>query len=160
MCKKEIHLSITQVVAASFCERKVILDRSHGQKKTPAVVARAAAGEVAHAQFEREGRALAARGPILPPQSSQVPMPAPGATAQTNRDRRCFIASTVYGQDARETDILRAWRDRVLMRSMFGRLAVTIYYRLSPRVAAFVGRRPRLLYRVRAGLDALVRRIG
>ncbi len=160
MREKEVHLSITQVVAASFCERKVLLDRRHGQKKKPAVAARAAAGEVAHAQFEREGRALAARGPILRPLPRQMPVPGPTAAAPGAGDRRCFIASTVYGSDAPETQALRAWRDRVLLRSALGRGLVRLYYALSPQVAAFVGRRPYLLRRVRMGLDAIVRRIG
>jgi hypothetical protein len=158
--KQEIRLSITQVVSASYCEHKAMLDCRIGQKKTPTVAARAAAGEVAHAQFEREGRVLASRGPILPPHSNQTPMPGATTGAQTGRDRRCFIASTVYGQEAPETEVLRAWRDRVLMRTVLGRGFVRLYYVLSPRIAAFVGSRPGLLRRVRACLDALVRRVG
>lgn len=47
-------------------------------------------------------------------------------------DRRCFIASHVYGIDDPRTEALRRFRDSRLMPSKPGRLLVRIYYALSP----------------------------
>jgi len=47
-------------------------------------------------------------------------------------DTRCFIASHVYGVDHQKTEKLRQFRDRELMKSAFGRAAVSFYYKVSP----------------------------
>lgn len=51
------------------------------------------------------------------------------------QDKRCFIATALYGEAAFETAHLRDWRDEVLMKSALGRRAVALYYRVSPRIA-------------------------
>jgi hypothetical protein len=54
---------------------------------------------------------------------------------------QCFIATTAYGSStAAELDMLRAFRDRVLMQSEPGKAFVRFYYRHSPPVAAFIAR--------------------
>ena len=51
----------------------------------------------------------------------------------------CFIATAAYGsQTAAELDTLRAFRDRVLVKSGPGRWAVETYYRLSPPLAEYI----------------------
>jgi hypothetical protein len=51
----------------------------------------------------------------------------------------CFIATAAYGsQTAAELDTLRAFRDRVLVKSWPGRWAVESYYRLSPPLAEYI----------------------
>jgi hypothetical protein len=52
----------------------------------------------------------------------------------------CFIATAVFPQNAPELTILRRYRDEVLRPTPFGRRAIWIYYRLSPRLAAWIGR--------------------
>ncbi|WP_327084829.1 CFI-box-CTERM domain-containing protein [Thauera sp. Sel9] len=47
-------------------------------------------------------------------------------------DRRCFIATSVFGDDAPETATLRRYRDVVLMRSRWGMCLVDLYYCLRP----------------------------
>jgi hypothetical protein len=60
--RKIVHsISISRIISASFCERKMLLDCRDGQKRTAETAARARAGEAAHKQFENEGKALAAR---------------------------------------------------------------------------------------------------
>jgi len=51
----------------------------------------------------------------------------------------CFIATAAYGSEtAKELDTLRAFRDKVLLRSEPGRWFVTAYYRMSPPLAEFI----------------------
>jgi len=53
----------------------------------------------------------------------------------------CFIATAAYGTEtASQLDILRDFRDRVLLKSALGSRFVAAYYRLSPPVADFIAR--------------------
>ena len=52
----------------------------------------------------------------------------------------CFIATAAYGTDtATELDVLRDFRDRVLLSNALGSRFVDAYYKLSPPVADFIG---------------------
>jgi phage FluMu protein Com len=56
-------------------------------------------------------------------------------------DRKCFIATAVYGTpNAWEVAVLRSWRDKFLRRFTVGRLFICLYESISPPVAIFVGR--------------------
>jgi len=80
---------------------------------------------------------------------------------ESEKKKRCFVATAVYeSPNAPEVEILRAYRDVVLMRSGFGRLFVTSYYRLSPPIARFIEKRRSARILVRSVLlDPLVRLI-
>ena len=53
----------------------------------------------------------------------------------------CFIATAAYGTEtASQLDILRDFRDQVLLKSALGSRFVAAYYRLSPPVAAFIAK--------------------
>ena len=53
----------------------------------------------------------------------------------------CFIATAAYGtKAAAEIDVLRHFRDEVLMESVAGRELVDFYYACSPPVADFIAR--------------------
>ena len=132
---KKYH-TITDIVGAVYCEQKVLFDRERGDARPLEVRAKAAAGTFEHLRFEVEGHTRAAM------------------------DRRCFIASAVYGPDAPETCFLRAWRDRVLMPAASGRLFVRGYYLLSPAVARFLSRHGLLAVAIRSLLNGIVRLLG
>lgn len=55
--------------------------------------------------------------------------------------RSCFVATAVYGSaDAAEVRCFRNFRDRVLLKSVPGRLFVSLYYLVSPSAAEIVSR--------------------
>jgi hypothetical protein len=65
----------------------------------------------------------------------------------------CFIATAAYGTPtAADLDVLREFRDEVLLESSIGRVAVWLYYRLSPPIAAWIARRERRRRLVRTWL--------
>jgi predicted RNA-binding Zn-ribbon protein involved in translation (DUF1610 family) len=62
----------------------------------------------------------------------------------------CFVATAACGSStAWEVDVLRGFRDGVLMESSVGRFAAAAYYRLSPPLARLIDRRPLLQKTVR-----------
>lgn len=90
-----------------------------------------ARGQVAHQRYWEEGVA---------------------ATA----DRRCFVATFVFGPDASETQVLRAYRDAVLLRQCWGRALVAAYYRVAPMGCRIMARSPGIVIGVRGVLRIVV----
>ena len=56
------------------------------------------------------------------------------------QDRRCYIATYLYGSDDPRTDRLRTFRDEVLMSCAAGRIMTSIYYRISPSLVVAAGK--------------------
>ena len=79
-------------------------------------------------------------------------------------DRRnsspCFIATAAYGIDARETNILRRWRNESLNRNPFGRQLVKLYYAISPKAVKVLNKYPISKELVKTSLDYLVSILG
>jgi hypothetical protein len=71
----------------------------------------------------------------------------------------CFIATAAYGTPtAKQIDVLRQFRDNVLLKSALGSRLVDVYYRTSPPVADFISRHEVLRTLVRELLiDPIVR---
>lgn len=71
---------------------------------------------------------------------------------------RCFIATSAFeAPNSLEVHYLRAYRDQTLKQSFWGRKFVYIYYRLSPTVAEFMDKHPRLKPLVRQLLRIYLR---
>jgi len=128
--------TITDIVGTVYCEQKVLLDRERGDVRPLSVRTKAAGGTFEHLRFQMEGQARAAV------------------------DRRCFIATAIYGPDAPETNFLRAWRDRVLMPARAGRFLVRAYYATSPRLLPMIAHSARAAGAIRAVLNALLAILG
>lgn len=69
----------------------------------------------------------------------------------------CFIATSIYGIDAAETDFLRDFRDTQLIAHWWGKRLVTIYYRVSPLIVIIIKRHPAVRRHVKQQLDQLIR---
>ena len=69
----------------------------------------------------------------------------------------CFVATVAFGDGAAELDVLRGFRDRVLLPSPAGRRFVEAYYLHGPRLAQGVYRRPWLRAQTRRALGLIVR---
>jgi hypothetical protein len=70
----------------------------------------------------------------------------------------CFIATAAYGTDtAKEIDILREFRDTVLLPNSLGAEFVSLYYKISPPIADFISQHEVLRTAVRVGfVDPIV----
>ena len=51
---------------------------------------------------------------------------------QASKDKRCFIASYLYGSSDPRTENLRVWRDTTLTNKIYGPSLVKLYYLASP----------------------------
>jgi len=71
----------------------------------------------------------------------------------------CFIATAAYGTDtAKEIDILREFRDTVLLPNRLGAKLVSLYYQISPPIANFISQHEALRTAVRVGfVDPIVK---
>jgi hypothetical protein len=69
----------------------------------------------------------------------------------------CFIATAAYGSylDA-HVQVLRDFRDNVLLKTSWGKAFVAWYYRNSPPIAAFIAKNDSLRFTVRAALTPVV----
>lgn len=66
--------------------------------------------------------------------------------------KNCFIATAAYGTDtAREIDVLREFRDEILLYNSLGARFVSFYYRNSPPMADFISKHDVLRAIVRNG---------
>lgn len=134
-------VAVTDLAQLARCEQQMVLDRQFGKQRPPARERLARAGEAEHRRHDRLARQYQGQG------------------RGRARDARCFVASAVYGESAWQTDVLRDWRDRVLMRLWFGRVLISLYYRLSPTGVRWLAPRPRVTAAVRSILDGLVARV-
>ena len=84
--------------------------------------------------------------------SAAPPPTSPPAPPPAEEDGFCFIATAAYGTDtAQELDILREFRDGVLLSNSLGSQFVAFYYTFSPPIADFISQHDVLRTIVRGG---------
>lgn len=126
-------VSATELAEMGFCEKRVQLAYIYGEQATPEQRQAMARGQEAHQRYLEDGLA---------------------ATS----DRRCFVATFVFGPEARETQVLRAYRDTVLLHRRWGRALVAAYYRVAPTGCRVMERSPATVVGVRRLLRIVVAR--
>lgn len=134
--KGEPFVSAKELAEMGFCEKRVLLAHLHGQRLTPEQRRSAERGLQAHERYYREGLA---------------------AVSATGGDRRCFVATHLYGDAAWQTQMLRRFRDEVLLRHRFGSALVEAYYAVAPGVCRMLVRLPWLRLPMRALVAMLAR---
>lgn len=110
--QRERFVSAKDLAEMGFCEKRVLLAHQYGQRMTPEQQRSAARGQRAHQNYYLEGL----------------------AAAECGVDRRCFVATCLFGADAWQTIVLRRYRDEVLLCSRLGRLLVAAYNAVAPRM--------------------------
>ena len=77
--------------------------------------------------------------PAEKPAAEPAPVAEPAPAAEPEEDEGCFIATAAYGTDtAPAIDVLRDFRDRVLLPNYWGARIVAGYYATSPPIAEFI----------------------
>lgn len=127
-------VSATQLAEMSFCEKRMLLVHLHGEAASAGQREAMKRGNAAHRRFYVEGGA-----------------------AQIS-DRRCFVATCLFGEMAPQTRSLRAYRDAVLLAAPWGRGLVRVYYLAGPRMCALLERWPMLQRPLRSFLTRLAGR--
>jgi hypothetical protein len=75
------------------------------------------------------------------------------------QDKRCYIASYLYGISDERTDDLRSFRDNTLLRHRPGNVLVNIYYCLSPTLVTISSRCPAAERCLRYIVNGIVERV-
>jgi hypothetical protein len=74
-------------------------------------------------------------------------------------DKRCFVASHLYGIDDNRTELLRTFRDNRLKSSLPGQLFIAVYYRLSPLLVTLAKRYPLIDIPMGLAINKIVKRL-
>lgn len=150
--------SSSELAALVRCERELVLTREYGERSSASRRAASERGMVFHAQAQEEMERHH-NAPRQRPNRTHGTPPYPAGPRRTT-DRRCFIATAVYGDDAEQTWELRLFRDTVLAPCRWGRSAIWVYYALSPSLVRWLLRHPVALPWVRGVLDMVRRALG
>lgn len=120
--RKSEWISASDVGRSEFCPNSVALKYA-GAKPSQRALAAQDRGNLKHEQFNR----------------------------QISTDKRCYVASYLYGVEDPRTETLRQFRDNTLQCSPGGRILIAFYYWLSPVVIKISKRA--------SWIDRLLRRI-
>lgn len=122
-------ISATELVSIVKCEKQSVLNKERKFENDAYTEERRIEGLKAHSAFERKN----------------------------NNDKRCYIATAIYGPSSYETKILRSWRDTYLQNKKLGKIFIIIYYRLSPFLLRHLS--PHFIPITKYMLNKLIKRI-
>jgi len=74
-------------------------------------------------------------------------------------DKRCFVASHLYGIDHGKTVLLRRFRDRHLTEKWYGQWSIGVYYALSPALVDIARRVKVVDWVLRLTVNGIIKRI-
>jgi hypothetical protein len=135
---QEEPLWASEMAHTFVCEQRAVFERRFGKRWGRAELKRIEEGNEAHQRMHRQAVHMERR------------------VDSSIGKRRCFIASAVYGVNAKETSELRQFRDQGLRASRPGRWLIRIYDRVSPAVAKSVEGTPWLASCTRLVLNLIV----
>ena len=118
-------VSASDVGRAAFCPQYLVLKNRNAQVSKSAQMAREK-GNKAHYQFNKAAN-----------------------------DRRCFIASHLYGADHFKTNDLREFRDKTLLKTFIGKMLVSSYYKTSPMLVRISENVPLIHWFFKKTIDTL-----
>lgn len=125
----------TQLAQMMRCEQQMLFKRKSGDKMNAKRMASARNGTKVHLDLEKRGEIF---------------------LAGNKGGKQCFIATAVYGEDARQTNLLRQYRDDFLLTSKTGQALVRGYYTISPPVAKLLCHLPFLKPLVKLALWPII----
>ena len=129
-------IGVSELAEVATCERRVFLKARYGERTNKSREVARSKGILVHDAAYRQRH---------PEVSKQVRTPA--------GDKRCFVATCLYGENGSETVALRAFRDSTLRQSSLGRASIWLYYRTSPTLVRAMELQPWL----KRPVDAIVR---
>jgi len=77
--------------------------------------------------------------------------------SEKKTDKRCFIATEIYGPNAPQTIALRTFRDQQLLPNPLGKIFVKLYYIYSPFIVKIISKFSFTRSLIRGGLDYLLK---
>lgn len=113
-------IAVTHLINITKCENQTILNMIYKPKIDKEVKERQKMGIKDHKKFENLNNKYAGN-------TSKV-------VEEMNRsnDKRCYVATAIFGAYSSETILLRKWRDDKLRKTILGRLFIKLYYKISP----------------------------
>ena len=127
--RKSKWVSASDVGRASYCPHYLELKEKRTKPSQESIEARAK-GEVSHEELNLQAE-----------------------------DRRCFVATHLYGSDHPNTCLLRGYRDQRLASHTTGRVFITVYYAISPYLVIAARKLPLISRFMRYFVDWNIRRI-
>lgn len=113
-------VAVTQLVNMTKCENQTLLNTVYKPKLANDVKQRQKEGISDHKKFEKLNNKYA--------NNSQRVI----SEMNKSSDRRCYVATAIFGNTSPETIVLRKWRDQTLSQYYAGRLFIQAYYKISP----------------------------
>lgn len=113
-------VAVTELVNMTKCENQTLLNTVYKPKLANDVKQRQKEGISDHKKFEKLNNKYA--------NNSQRVI----SEMNKSSDRRCYVATAIFGNTSPETTVLRRWRDQTLSQYYAGRLFIQAYYKISP----------------------------